>query len=106
MKIRILVMNGQRLVQKEQEGRWVTEKVKKAVGIKPGIYNIFLAKDAACEEVNIFIGTIVHEDEDYFYQKVGKEFIKHDKPFFDIKSALGKKITIEYQNKTAHLLNE
>ncbi len=95
-------MNGQRLIQKEQKGKWLTEKVEKATGIKPGIYNIFLSKDAENEETNTFFGIIFHEDKKSFYQKVGKDIIKHDKSLFNIKPALGKNITIEYQNKTAH----
>jgi KfrB protein len=103
MKQRILVMNGQRLIQKEQEGKWLTEKVEKAPGIKPGIYNIFLSKDAANEETNIFFGMIFHSNKNSFYQKVGKDIIKHDKSLFDVKPALGKNITIEYQDKTTQL---
>jgi cell filamentation protein len=45
-KQRILVMNGQRVVQQEQEGQWVTQKVGKARHLKPGIYNAYLAQDA------------------------------------------------------------
>lgn len=36
MKQRLLVMNGQRLVQNEQEGQWVTNKVDKAGGDQAG----------------------------------------------------------------------
>jgi hypothetical protein len=101
MKQRILIMNGQRLIQREKEGKWLIEKVEKAPEIKPGIYNIFLSKDAANEETNLFFGMIFHEDKNSFYQRVGKDIIKHDKLLFHIKPALGKNITIEYQNKTA-----
>ena len=41
MKQRLLVMNGQKLVQSEQGGQWVTSKVEKAGAIKPGLYCVF-----------------------------------------------------------------
>ena len=43
MKQRLLVMNGQKIVQHEQEGRWQNDKVEKAGPVKPGIYNLYLA---------------------------------------------------------------
>ena len=43
---RLLVMNGQRLLQSEQGGQWNTDKVEKAGTIKPGIYNIHLSAQA------------------------------------------------------------
>ena len=39
MKQRLLVMNGQKILQHEQEGRWQNDKVEKAGLVKPGIYN-------------------------------------------------------------------
>ena len=35
MKQRLLVMNGQRIVQAEQEGAWANQKVDKAGALKP-----------------------------------------------------------------------
>jgi hypothetical protein len=46
MKQRLLVMNGQRIVQSEQGGAWTIEKVDKAGAIKPGIYNLHTALPA------------------------------------------------------------
>ena len=37
MKQRLLVMNGQRIVQAEQGGAWTNEKVDKAGALKPGM---------------------------------------------------------------------
>ncbi len=37
-------MNGQRIVQTEQEGSWVNKKVDKAITLKPGIYNLYTAQ--------------------------------------------------------------
>ena len=51
MKRRLLVMNGQKILQNFNENEWkTTGLIKKAEeGIKPGIYNIYLAKKAETE---------------------------------------------------------
>ena len=36
MKERLLVMNGQRIVQAEKDGAWTNQKVDKAGALKPG----------------------------------------------------------------------
>jgi cell filamentation protein len=68
-------MNGQRLVQIEREGQWSTEKVEKAAGVKPGIYNIYLAVDA--DKARAHEGIILHMDQDHLYQQIGKGFVRH-----------------------------
>jgi cell filamentation protein len=75
MKQRLLVMNGQRLVQIERGGQWATEKVEKAAGVKPGIYNIYLAVNA--DKVKAHEGIILHVDHDHLYQQTGKGFVRH-----------------------------
>jgi cell filamentation protein len=75
MKQRLLVMNGQRLVQIEREGQWSTEKVEKAAGVKPGIYNIYLAVDA--DKAKAHEGIILHMDQAHLYQQIGKGFVRH-----------------------------
>jgi cell filamentation protein len=75
MKQRLLVMNGQRLVQIERGGEWATEKVEKAAGVKPGIYNIYLAVNA--DKVKAHEGLILHLDQDHLYQQTGKGFVRH-----------------------------
>jgi len=39
-------MNGQCAMQQEDQGQWRNAKVKKARGVKPGIYNIYTANKA------------------------------------------------------------
>ena len=70
MKQRVLVMNGQRLLQNEQGGQWATSKVDKAGAIKPGIYDIYLAGNA--DKAKTYAGVIVHADGASVYQQVGK----------------------------------
>ncbi len=78
MKQRLLVMNGQKLLQSEQSeqgGQWATTKVDKAGAIKPGIYNIHLAMPA--DKAKSHDGLVLHLDKEHLYQQVGKVFIRH-----------------------------
>ena len=75
MKQRLLVMNGQKLVQSEQGGQWATIKVEKAGVVKPGIYNIHLSTPA--DKTTSHDGLVLHADKEHVYQQVGKTFIRH-----------------------------
>lgn len=97
MKQRLLVMNGQKLVQNEVDGKWKTVKVTKAPDLKAGIYNIYLAKEAETAN-HSYEGLIVHIDKDFFYQKSGSDFIKHPAKYFLKLPEVGKNITIRYDN--------
>ena len=99
MKQRVLVMNGQRLVQNENAGQWETDKVDKAGAIKPGIYNIHLATDA--DQAKAYEGVIIHADKTAVYQQVGKSFVKHDRELFDKVPAIGSVSRLEYQDNKA-----
>jgi hypothetical protein len=77
MKQRLLVMNGQKILQHEQEGRWQNDKVEKAGPVKPGIYNLFLASQA--DKTKTHDGVILHADRDNVFQQVGKSVVKHDR---------------------------
>jgi cell filamentation protein len=99
MKQRVLVMNGQRLVQNENEGQWETDKVDKAGAIKPGIYNIHLATDA--DQAKAYEGVIIHTGKAYVYQQVGKSFVRHDRTLFDKVPAIGSVSRLEYEGNKA-----
>ena len=71
MKIRLIVMNGQRMIQREEEGKWQNHKVEKAGAIKPGIYNVYLATPAERRKT-YKEGVIVHAEDDAVYQQVGR----------------------------------
>ena len=94
MKQRLLVMNGQLLVQSEQAGEWRTDKVQKAAGLKPGIYAIHLA--TAADKNKAHIGPIVHVDSASVYQQVGKNFVLHDRASFQKLPDVGAHLTLNY----------
>jgi hypothetical protein len=99
MKQRLLVMNGQRLVQSEQGGQWNTDKVEKAGTIKPGIYNIHLSAQA--DKAKTQDGVIVYADQNHVYQQVGKSFVKHDRLSFDKVPEIGGNLSVKYDNGKA-----
>ena len=99
MKQRLLVMNGQRLVQSEQGGQWNTDKVEKAGAVKPGIYNIHLS--ARADTTQTQDGVIVYADRDYVYQQVGKNFVKHDRNNFDKVPDIGSHSSVKYEDGKA-----
>jgi hypothetical protein len=99
MKQRLLVMNGQRLVQSEQGGKWATEKVDKAGTLKAGIYNIHLSTQA--DKSQAYDGVVVHADKSAIYQQIGKNFVKHDRADFDKVPDIGSNSSIKYDRGKA-----
>ena len=99
IKQRLLVMNGQRLVQSEHGGQWHTDKVEKAGMIKPGIYNIHLSAQA--DKTKTYDGVILYADRNNVYQQVGKSFVKHDRTAFDKAPEMGSNSSIRYDNNKA-----
>lgn len=98
MKTRVLVMNGQRIVQDESQGEWSTAKIDKAGPLRPGIYNIYNA--APADKAKATEGTVLHVDKEAVYQQVGKAFVKHDRAAFDKVPEIGATLSVGYaQNK-------
>ena len=96
MKERLLVMNGQRIVQVEKEGAWTSQKVDKAGALKPGIYNLYTAQ--AADKTQTHAGLIVHADTTNVYQQIGKNFVMHARSDFDKMPEIGSSKTISYNS--------
>lgn len=94
MKHRLLVMNGQRIVQTENQGAWTNQKVDKAGALKPGIYNIYMAQKA--DKSQRHDGSIVHADSGSIYQQVGKNLVMHARSDFDKVPEIGSAKSITY----------
>ena len=94
MKQRLVVMNGSRIVQTEQGGKWHNDRVDKAGALKPGIYNIYLARTA--EKSASHEGQVVHADKGGVYQKSGSKYVVHSPKDFDIVPAIGSMKSIDY----------
>lgn len=95
-------MNGQKLSQNDSTGEWKTDKVSKAVGIEPGIYNLYNAVNA--DPSKNTIGQVIHIDkkENVLYQRNGLQYIKHDLSYFDQIPETGVMISIKYENNKAN----
>ncbi|CAE6519167.1 Cell filamentation protein [Nitrosomonas nitrosa] len=104
-KLRIVVMNGQKIIQALVNNEWETTGTIKKVeeGIKPGIYNIYLAKPPG--DKKRYEGKIVYIDKEnaVFYQQTGKDFIVYRLNAVDGKPVAGKDMIIEYDGEKAHL---
>jgi hypothetical protein len=98
-KQRLLVMNGQRLVQSHRGGEWATDKVEKAGALKPGIYDIHLSTGA--DKSKSYDGLVVYADKDAVYQRVGKTFIKHVRQDFGKVPEIGSNSSIKYDDGKA-----
>lgn len=95
MKQRLLVMNGQRLLQSEQAGQWQTVKVDKAGALKPGLYDLHLATRA--DPARVHSGLILHADGSHVYQQCGKSLVWHDRGGFGRVPGTGDSVTIRYE---------
>ena len=83
MKQRIVVMNGQRLLQTHEKGQWNVTNVEKAgVNFEPGVYNLYLAE--AADKAEPHAGLILHTDKEYVYQQQGEDVLRHDRSDFGI----------------------
>ncbi|EOQ7121643.1 KfrB domain-containing protein [Escherichia coli] len=93
-KQRVLVMNGQRVLQSEEAGKWKNDNVDRAGSIKPGIYPLYLSKGP--DKASSYNGPILHADKQSVYQQVGKQIFKHDRRNFDKLPEVGTEKSISY----------
>jgi len=102
----MIVMNGQKILQTQNNNEWETIGTIKKVdeGIKPGVYNIYLAKTPV--DKNQYEGQIIHIDKDnaVFYQQVNKDYIVHQLSAVDGKPVAGKDVAITYDGEKATLI--
>jgi len=102
MEYRVLVMNGQRLLQSIREGKWITDKVDKAGAIQPGIYP--LSHVPAAGRSQRHQGVIIHVDREHVYQKSGKSLVRHEVREFTVIPPAGQLVDIFYQDGMAHVV--
>jgi cell filamentation protein len=98
-KQRLLVMNGQRLLQGERGGEWIVQKVDKAGALKPGIYDIHLA--GAADKGKSYDGVVLFADKQFVYQQVGKSYVKHERQDFAKVPEAGANSNIRYEDGKA-----
>lgn len=95
MKLRVIVMNGQRIVESEEDGAWKIQEVGKAGKLKPGIYNLYSSQ--AVEKLNRYEGVIVHSTSCNIYQKVKEIIVMHSlSDFYETSPEIGTNKSIVY----------
>jgi hypothetical protein len=95
MKLRLIVMNGQRIVETEEDGVWKIQEVGKAGKLRPGIYNLYLSQ--VPDKSKLYDGVIVHSADSYIYQQVGDIFVMHSlSDFYEMLPEIGTKKSIVY----------
>lgn len=105
MKQRLIVMNGQRLLENEvSAGKWVNEKVEKAHGVKPGIYNLYSAMNA--DKAKEYPGIILHTDKSSVYQQVAGRIVSHNRADFDKTPDVGQTKSISYDKTGKTVVTE
>ena len=106
-KKRLIVMNGQKVLQTLVNDEWeTTGTIKKAEeGIKPGIYNIYLAKVASANTQYQGKTLYIDKENAIFYQQVNKDFIVHQLNAADGKPVAGKDVAITYDGEKATLIS-
>jgi len=93
MNQRVVVMNGQRVLQHLSGDKWVTAKVGKAGQIKPGVYN--LASAVVAEPGKTYDGAILHADSEHVYQQSGKHVVRHEARRFAVVPDVGVQLALQ-----------
>jgi hypothetical protein len=99
MKQRLIVMNGYRILECECNGRWRTDKVDKANGLRAYIYSLYLAIPA--DQTCSYDGVVLYANKEFVYQHVKNEFVRHDRKTFKALPASGMRVTISYHKTQA-----
>jgi hypothetical protein len=92
-------------MQQEDQGQWRNVKVEKARGVKPGIYNIYIANKA--DKAKAHSGIILFTDKTTVYQQVGKgQYVAHDRADFAKPPEAGETKNIIYSAEGKAVVSE
>lgn len=95
MKLRVIVMNGQRIVEAEEDGDWKIQEIGKAGKLRPGIYNLNASQQA--DKSKRYYGVIVHSADSCIYQQAEGIIVTHSQSdFFETLPEIGTNKTIVY----------
>ena len=99
MKHRLIVVSGQRILQIQETAEWTTIKVGRAGSLPSGVYDIFAATEACQGEV--YRGLIVHCDDRWVYQLVGRKYLKHRREQFTALPLVGTSVSVTCTSESA-----
>lgn len=95
MKYRLLVMNGQRILEAERAGTWIRVRVEEAGAVSPGLYNLYLARPGVAPRT--YEGPVLHDDGARVYQYTRSGMIAHRREKLDKLPAPGASVVIHYE---------
>lgn len=101
---RVVVMNGQSVVQVGQVGSWTIEQVERAGSLKPGIYDLGRAREPQAGV--LYEGPILLAEREGIYQAASGGIIKHAAGIFSLFPPIGQIRFIEYDESGKVLVNE
>lgn len=96
---RLVVMNGQKIIQERAGDAWMHHSTTKAEGMKPGIFNLFSAKLA--EGSKSYEGVVLHKDDGKVFQAVGRKVIAHNAKSLSSDVEIGQVLRVAYTDKQA-----
>lgn len=96
MQKRVVVLNGHKVLQAEQDGAWTNERVEKAGALRPGLYELFLAQQS--DRSTPTSGALVIVDDGVLYQSTGTGVVAHTWSDFDVPPAIGMHGTVNYDS--------
>ena len=98
-------MNGRKILQTQINNEWETTGAIKKVeeGIRPGVYNIYLAKTPGDKKQYEGKILLVDKENGVFYQQVKKDFIVHQLNAVDVKPVAGKDVVVEHDGEKVTL---
>lgn len=94
MQKRVVVLNGHKVLQAEQNGTWTNERVEKAGALRPGLYELFSAQQS--DRSTSTSGALVIVDDGVLYQVTSTGLVGHACSDFDALPAVGVHGTVNY----------
>lgn len=96
-KRRLVVLNGYRVLQVQADEGWAVEKIEKARGVRPGVYELF--KAAVADRSQSAAGVVIHVDELHAYLQTDAGLSRHELGAFDQAPPVGDRITVSYDQQ-------
>lgn len=94
MRKRVVVLNGQKVLQAEEGATWTNERVEKAGLLRPGLYELFTAQQS--DRSTYTAGALLIMDSGMLYQVTDTGLVAHNCNDFDVLPAVGAHGTVTY----------
>lgn len=102
--VRLVVMNGQRILQSDHTGEWTVMKVGKAHGLKPGFYNLS-SQGRPPTKTESYEGPVLHADNVNVWQQTRAGIVVHQTAHFGKLPEIAAVVKIAYDDKHRALVS-